>query len=308
MNPLRENLIQSTSNPRIKEVIALQEQHTLRKEKQLFVVEGIRELFNCVQNGYGVISLFYCSAIISREMLSPLLNGIEEGSIWEVTPNVYERIAYRSSSEGVIAVVKYKAYTLKDLDKVLVELAETSVTAEKVAMKPLIIVAEGIEKPGNLGAILRTADAVGAHAVIFCDCTTDLYNPNLIRASLGGVFTQMIVSCSSAEAIEWLRKNGIVIYTAQLQDSEYYYNTDMTRACAIVVGSEADGLTSIWRENSDEKILIPMKGRLDSLNVSVSCAVLCYEALRQRNNFAKQTLPPDNSKPSEQRKKTSISE
>lgn len=277
MKPLKENLIQSTSNPQIKEVAALQEKHSLRKEKQLFVVEGVREVFNCVQNGYEVVSLFFSSAIVSRELLSPILLGIPNECVWEVTPNVYEKIAYRSGSEGIVAVVKYKACGLKDLDKVLADL-------KKKSENPLIIVAEGVEKPGNLGAILRTADAVGAHAVMFCDCTTDLYNPNLIRASLGGVFTQKIVCCSSSQAIEWLKKNGIVIYTAQLQDSEYYYNTDMTRACAIVVGSEADGLTNPWREASNEKILIPMLGQLDSLNVSVSAAVLCYEALRQRTS------------------------
>ena len=277
MKPLKENLIQSTSNPRIKEVAALQEKHSLRKEKQLFVVEGVREVFNCVQNGYEVVSLFFSSAIVSRELLSPILLGIPNECVWEVTPNVYEKIAYRSGSEGIVAVVKYKACGLTDLDKVLADL-------KKKSENPLIIVAEGVEKPGNLGAILRTADAVGAHAVMFCDCTTDLYNPNLIRASLGGVFTQKIVCCSSSQAIEWLKKNGIVIYTAQLQDSEYYYNTDMTRACAIVVGSEADGLTNPWREASNEKILIPMLGQLDSLNVSVSAAVLCYEALRQRTS------------------------
>lgn len=275
MKPLKENLIQSTSNPKIKEMVALQEKHSLRKEKGLFVVEGVREVFNCVQNGYEVVSLFFSSAIVSRDLLSPILLGIPEECVWEVTPNVYERIAYRSGSEGVAAVVKYKACSFKDFDKVLEDL-------KKKSEQPLIVVAEGVEKPGNLGAILRTADAVGAHAVMFCDCTTDLYNPNLIRASLGGVFTQKIVCCASSEAIAWLKKNGIVIYTAQLQDSEYYYDTDMTRACAIVVGSEADGLTDLWREASDEKVLIPMRGQLDSLNVSVSAAVLCYEALRQR--------------------------
>lgn len=276
MKPLRENLIQSAANPKIKEMVALQEKHSLRKERGLFVVEGVREVFNCVQNGYDVVSFFFCSEIVSRDLLSPILIGVPEECVWEVTPNVYDRIAYRSGTEGVAAVVKYKASTLKDLDEILSAL-------KKKSEQPLILAAEGVEKPGNLGAILRTADAVGAHAVMFCDCTTDLYNPNLIRASLGGVFTQKIVCCTSAEGINWLKKNGIVIYTAQLQDSKCYYDTDMTRACAIVVGSEAEGLTQIWREASDEKILIPMRGQLDSLNVSVSAAVLCYEALKQRN-------------------------
>ena len=139
-----------------------------------------------------------------------------------------------------------------------------------------------MEKPGNLGAILRTADAVGATAVIFANPRTDLYNPNLIRASLGGVFTQKIVCCKSEDAIDFLKARNIKIYTAQLQDSVPYYGTDMTEACAIALGSEADGISNIWREASDRKIMIPMLGRLDSLNVSVSASILCYEALRQR--------------------------
>lgn len=280
MRPLRDNLILSTSNPKIKELIALQEKHSQREKNRLFVVEGVRELFACSQNGYEIRTLFYCSKIISLDILTPMLIGVAEKAIFEVSENIYDRIAYRSTSEGVIAIVKYKERTLDDLDKILKDLNREN-------RNPLLIVAEGIEKPGNLGAILRTADASGADGVLFCDCTTDLYNPNLIRASLGGVFTQKIVCCETSQAIDWLKKNNITIYTAQLQDSEYYYNTDMTRSCAIVVGSESDGLTNQWREASDEKILIPMRGQLDSLNVSVSTAILCYEALRQRVQIEK---------------------
>ena len=148
---------------------------------------------------------------------------------------------------------------------------------------PLIVVVESVEKPGNLGAMLRTADASGVSAVIVCDPHTDLYNPNLIRASLGGVFTRNIAVCSSEEAITWLKGHGISILTAQLQDSELYYDTDMTRPTALVFGTEADGLTDIWRRAADAHIRIPMLGRIDSLNVSASMAVLCYEALRQRH-------------------------
>ncbi|MBQ3712212.1 MAG: RNA methyltransferase [Bacteroidales bacterium] len=148
--------------------------------------------------------------------------------------------------------------------------------------KPLVMVLEGVEKPGNLGAVLRSADAAGADAVIVCDPLTDLWNPNLIRASIGAVFTVPTVCCSSAEAIAWLKARGIRILTAQLQDSSVYYDADMTGPTAIVMGTEATGLTDPWRQAADAHVLIPMLGRLDSLNVSVSAAILLYEAVRQR--------------------------
>ena len=184
-------------------------------------------------------------------------------------------MAYRGGTEGILAVVCGNAgdQSLEALDRVLS--GDTSA--------PLIVVVESVEKPGNLGAMLRTADASGVSAVLVCDPHTDLYNPNLIRASLGGIFTRNIAVCSSEEAIAWLKARGISILTAQLQDSELYYDTDMTRPTALVFGTEADGLTDIWRRAADAHIRIPMLGRIDSLNVSASMAVLCYEALRQRH-------------------------
>ena len=148
---------------------------------------------------------------------------------------------------------------------------------------PLVVVLESVEKPGNLGAVLRSADAAGVDAVIICDPLTDLYNPNLIRSSIGGIFTVQTAAATSQEAIGWLKDRGIKIYTAQLQDSEWYYDTDMTGGTAIVMGTEATGLTDVWREAADAHIKIPMLGKLDSLNVSVSAAILMYEAVRQRN-------------------------
>ena len=153
----------------------------------------------------------------------------------------------------------------------------------KTKENPLIIVLESVEKPGNLGAVLRSADSAGADAVIVCDPLTDLYNPNLIRASIGAIFSIPTVAVSSAMAIDWLKTNRIQILTAQLQDSELYYDTDMTGGTAIVMGTESTGLTDIWRQNADRHIRIPMLGQLDSLNVSVSAAILLYEAVRQRN-------------------------
>ena len=187
-----------------------------------------------------------------------------------VTPQVYEKMAYRGSTEGIIAVAKCKDHSLSIL---------SPLTSHH---SPLIIVLERVEKPGNLGAILRTAEAAGVDAVIVCDPLTDLYNPNLIRASIGGVFNVPTAVCTSEECIAFLKANGIKILTAQLQDSYEYYDYDMTQATAIVMGTESTGLTQQWREAADAHIRIPMLGRLDSLNVSVSAAILMYEAVRQR--------------------------
>ena len=184
-----------------------------------------------------------------------------------VSPHVYERIAYRESTEGVIAVVHTRSRTLEELS---------------FKGNPLLMVLERVEKPGNLGAIMRSADAAGADAVIVCDPLTDLFNPNLIRASLGAVFSVPCVACSSEECIGFLKQKCIQILTAQLQDSHLYYETDMKRPTAIVMGTESTGLTDQWRLAADAHIRIPMLGKIDSLNVSVSAAILMYEAVRQR--------------------------
>lgn len=265
--------ISSTKNERIKEVAELLEKSRARRTSGLFVAEGVREITACLKGGYRPESLFFSPEIISQEALDELL-GLSETAeapfrhIYQVSKAVYAKIAYREGSEGVVAVIREKRLTLEEVP---------------FTRNPLILVLESVEKPGNLGALLRTADACGVDAVLVCDPLTDLYNPNLIRASLGGIFTQQVVACTNEEACRWLQARGITILTAQLQDSQWYYDTDMTRPCAIVMGSEANGLTDFWRKVSDAKIRIPMLGELDSLNVSVSAAVLCYEAVRQRN-------------------------
>jgi TrmH family RNA methyltransferase len=166
-----------------------------------------------------------------------------------------------------VAIVRTQPKTLNDL---------------QLPTHPLLMILEKVEKPGNLGAILRSADAAKADAVIVCDPLTDLYNPNLIRSSIGAVFTVPTVACSSEECIRFLQKRNIQILTAQLQDSSLYYDQDMRKGTAIVMGTEATGLTDQWREAATAHIRIPMLGRLDSLNVSVSAAILLFEAVRQR--------------------------
>lgn len=259
-----DNYLSSTQNPKIKKLLALQQKSSLRRETGLFVVEGRREIQQCIDADYEIDTLYVRAK--ETEMVAPpdLPAGI---NTCFVSPHVYERIAYRESTEGVIAVVRTRNRSLDELS---------------FKDNPLLMVLERVEKPGNLGAIMRSADAAGADAVIVCDPLTDLFNPNLIRASLGAVFSVPCVVCSSEECIRYLKDHHIRILTAQLQDSSLYYDTDMTGPTAIVMGTESTGLTTSWREAADAHIRIPMNGKLDSLNVSVSAAVLLYEAVRQR--------------------------
>ena len=257
--------ISSVQNPKIKQLIALQQKSSLRREKGLFVVEGRRELQHCIDAGFRIDSVFFCPDS-GTSALPVLPDGCR---VFEVSAEVYGKIAYREGTEGIIAEVECRNLTLDDL-----ELKEN----------PLIMVLESVEKPGNLGAVLRSADASGADAVIICDPLTDIFNPNLIRASIGAVFTVPTVCSTSEETIKWLKAKGIKIFTAQLQDSSLYYDTDLRQPSAIIMGTESSGLTNIWREAADSHIRIPMLGRLDSLNVSVSAAILLFEAVKQRNN------------------------
>ena len=280
--------ITSTTNPKIKNLLVLQEKSKARREQGLFVVEGKRELEHCIEAGYKVHTVFVCPEINEASASSDSVenyflgrcpknqfstsSGLRhpahaEASVIEVTEAVYRKIAYREGTEGIIAEVEAKRIGLEDL--VLPE-------------NPLIVVLEAVEKPGNLGAVLRSADAAKADAVIVCDPLTDLYNPNLIRASIGAIFTVPTVAASSEETIAFLKAKGVKILTAQLQDSSLYYDVDMKCGTAIVMGTESTGLTDIWRRAADAHIRIPMLGRLDSLNVSVSASILLFEAVRQR--------------------------
>ena len=257
---MEDNVITSLQNARVKRLVQLQQKSSERRRSGLFVVEGQRELMHCVEAGYEVEEVYMVEGGDWKvEGFSP--------AIFTVSPQVYEKMAYRGSTEGVIATVRQRNLTLADL---------------QLPANPLIMVLESVEKPGNLGAMLRSADAAKADAVVICDPLTDLYNPNLIRASLGAVFSVPVVACSSEECIAFLKQRNIQILTAQLQDSSLYYDTDMRRATALVMGTESTGLTDIWRQAADAHIRIPMLGRMDSLNVSVSAAILLFEAVRQR--------------------------
>lgn len=256
--------ITSAQNPKVRRLLELQQKSSERRKSGLFVVEGRREIERCVSKGYHVDSLFWCPAIYGPE--EP---AVACDRLFSVTADIYNKVAYRGGTEGLIAEITANPLSLNTLS---------------LSSSPLVVVMECVEKPGNLGAVLRTADASGVDAVIVCDPLTDLYNPNLIRASVGAFFSVPCVACTSEECISWLKANGIQILTAQLQDSSLYYDVDMTRPTAIVMGTEATGLTDKWRQAADAHIRIPMLGLGDSLNVSVSAAVLMYEAVRQRSH------------------------
>ena len=272
---MEENVITSVQNARVKHVVALQQKSSLRREEGLFVVEGQREIEHCIACGYEIVELF----IRSQESGDRSQENTPTSTL--VTPLVYEKMAYRGSTEGIIAIAKCKAHTLESLPLTPVNSPDSCLLTPHTS--PLIVVLESVEKPGNLGAILRTAEAANVDAVIVCDPLTDLYNPNLIRASIGGVFSVPVAVCTSKECIAFLKEHKVRILTAQLQDSYDYYDYDMRQATAIVMGTESTGLSQQWRDAADVHIRIPMLGRLDSLNVSVSAAILMYEAVRQRN-------------------------
>ena len=261
--------ITSTANPRVKELVLLGDKSRYRRQTGLFTVEGRREISSCLCGGFVPRSVYYCPQIISLEEVESLFEG-SAVEVCSISDNVYSKVAYRDTTEGVVAVFEARERGLKGI----------SLAGDA----PFVIVLESVEKPGNLGAVLRTADASGAAAVIVCDPLTDLYNPNLIRASIGGIFTVPVAACTSQEAYEWLHSAGFQILTAQLQDSSPYYDIDFKRPTAVVFGTESTGLKEFWRQKADRHLLIPMLGKLDSLNVSASVAIISYEAVRQKQS------------------------
>ncbi|MBQ6086461.1 MAG: RNA methyltransferase [Bacteroidales bacterium] len=270
---MKTEAVTSGNNPKIKELLALGYKSRTRREKGLFPVEGLREVGRCLGAGFRARTLFRCPDILGDRDFAPIaasaLKGNPDCTCVEVTPQVYDKIAYRGGTEGLIAEVEWKDRTLDDI-------------SFKDPGAPLVVVLENVQKPGNLGAVLRSADAAGADAVLLCDSACDIYNPNVVRASIGAIFTVPTVQLTNEEALFWLRGNGLKVYTAQLQDSVPYYDSDMASGTAIVMGAEDTGLSQFWRRAADRHILIPMLGVEDSLNVSVSTAILLYEAVRQR--------------------------
>lgn len=258
--------ITSLQNPRIKNVVKLTKAKE-RKLQNLFLIEGARELSLALMADYEIDMVFICPELFEKTECPHVLESIPDNKLYEVSINVFEKIAYREGSDGLLTIAKPQLHTLANL---------------KLGDNPFIIILEAVEKPGNLGAILRTADAAQADAVIVCDPATDLYNPNAIRSSVGCLFTVQTAVCTSQDALDYLRRMKIKTFAAELRASQWYQDSDFSAPSAIVMGTEADGLTDFWLDNADARIKIPMRGKIDSLNVSVSTAVLTFEAMRQR--------------------------
>lgn len=259
-------MITSLQNPAIKNIVKLSKSKE-RKEQQLFVIEGARELSLALQSGYRPEAVYLCREMFEKTKYPDLLDPLSKEIVFDISLPVFAKVAYRENSDGVVALAKPKQHSLSDL---------------KLSLNPFLILLESVEKPGNLGAILRTADAAAVDAVIVCDPQTDLYNPNVVRSSVGGLFTVQTAVCSSEEAFAWLQAHNIRSFAAELQAAEFYQKTDFTQPSAIVMGTEAEGLSDFWLHNATKRIKIPMRGKIDSLNVSVSTAVLTFEAMRQR--------------------------
>lgn len=264
---LKREYISSKQNPKIKNLILLQKSNE-RKKQNIFLIEGEKEIEKAINTGYELEALYYCTEIISEENISRLFKKKLPTQLFEVSKDVFDKIAYRQDSGGMVLTARPQAHIFSSLS---------------LSDNPLILVLEGVEKPGNIGAIYRTADAAGVTAVIICDQGTDLYNPNAIRASLGCVFTVPTVICTGQEAVHWLQQQNITIYASYLKAADHYHKADFTKPSAIVMGTEATGISDLWVEASYKNIIIPMKGQADSMNVSTATAVLVFEACRQRN-------------------------
>lgn len=259
--------ISSVQNALIKHVVLLKEKSRERKKSGLFIVEGIREIELAANGNYDIDTLLFYRDLISEEQLNAL--NLQAQDVIEISKEVYQKIAYRETTEGVLAIAKSKEHSINQL----------SFKSDS----PLILIAEAPEKPGNIGAILRTADAANVDAVIIANPKTDLYNPNIIRSSVGCVFTNQIAMGTTDAIIAFLKSKNIAIYAAILQDAVPYHTQNFTSPTAIVVGTEATGLSKEWRIASQQNIIIPMQGAIDSMNVSVAAGILIFEAKRQRD-------------------------
>lgn len=256
--------ITSAQNPYIKSLVLLQEKAKARKQSGTFLIEGIREIELAIKGNYEIETILYCAEVIEKSFNLSIFKSFD---YIEISKEVYQKLAYRDTTEGILAVAKTKSLHLSDI---------------KLPKNPLILVMEAIEKPGNIGAVLRTCDAAKVDAVIIANPKTDLYNPNIVRSSVGCLFTNQIATGTSEEVVDFLIQNNINFYSATLQNSTSYHTQDYTSPTALVVGTEATGLTKLWREKATQNIIIPMQGEIDSMNVSVAAAILIFEAKRQR--------------------------
>lgn len=266
-------LITSLQNPRVKQIVKLRDRGD-RDAAGLFLIEGYREVKRALDNHRQLHALFFCPTLFMGANERTLLERAATAGteLLECSAPVFQKMAYRDRPEGLLALAPQVHRTLADLH---------------VPANPLLIVAEAIEKPGNLGTMLRSADAAGVHAVIVCDRCTDIHNPNVVRASIGTLFCVPVVEATTDEALAWLRQQGITVLAATPRATQEYTQVDMTRGAALVVGAEQYGLSDRWMQNADVQVRIPMLGQVDSLNVAAATTLLLFEAVRQRRTGKK---------------------
>jgi TrmH family RNA methyltransferase len=261
-------LLTSTANPRVKAAVALRDRRE-RDRTGLTVVDGAREVRRGLEGGATVVEAFICEPLMAGADARAVLDrlGVTGAPVHSVSESVFVRISFGERAEGVVAVVRIPSLDLAQL--VLPD-------------DPLVVVVEGVEKPGNVGAVLRSADGAGADAVVAADARTDLFNPNAIRSSLGTAFSMPMAAASTTDTLGWLRANGLRIVAARVDAERLYTDADLSGPLAIALGAESDGLSAAWSGESIEAVRLPMAGIADSLNVSATAAVLLYEARRQR--------------------------
>ncbi len=257
-------IINSLQNEKIKNIVKLLKSNSQRLEQDMFTVEGYREISLALAAKVEIANLFYCPEL-AKKSLTTFNLGAEK--IIELAPKVFKKLSLRENPDGFLALAKMRQAKLDDI---------------KLKINPLVIILEAVEKPGNLGAILRTADAAGADAVIINQAKTDIYNPNVIRASQGTVFTVPVVVASPGQTLKFSKQNKIKVFATAPRAKKEYFEADFRNGSAILLGAEDKGLSQEWLALADEKIKIKMRGKIDSLNVSVSAAIILFEALRQR--------------------------
>jgi TrmH family RNA methyltransferase len=259
-------MITSLQNSKIKEAVRLRE----RKERDLsksFLIEGFREILRAQEGDIEFLSLFYCQDFFLGSNENALIEKIKS-THYPCTKEVFQKISYRDRPDGLLAIARQKSLKLNDI---------------KFYKNPFLVAAESIEKPGNLGTILRSSDSVKVDCLIVCDSCTDVFNPNTVRASVGTLFTVPVAEATSQETINWLKANNIKIIAATPSGDKNYSDVDLTEGVCIAVGTEQIGLSKLWMDNADLKVKIPMKGAADSLNVAMATTILLFEVLRQRN-------------------------
>lgn len=268
--------ISSPQNPKVKSLVRLGDRRE-RDEKQCFLVEGIREISRALDGDYVLKEILSAESLLTNEgrsFFSEYAGSIKNAEHTLISNEVFEKIAVRSGSDGILAVFAYKAMTLSAL---------------ALGKEPFLLLTEDVEKPGNLGAILRTANGAGVDAVLVLSRGVDPYNPNAIRASLGAVFATPVVLCSNEEALRFCQERGIQVVVASPEATKDFSEIVATKGVGILVGSEADGVSAFWKENADTHVAIPMAGKVDSLNVSVAAGIMMYEVRRQRGHKSRRT-------------------